>query len=78
MVKKEIVISSELVNEFKKSFKDNKDIWIGNYWDNWLGIGPQRIRGTLVLGIRFGEDGIAFGIPRIEYDWHPAKETYDI
>ena len=58
--------------------KDNKDIWIGNYWDNWLGIGPQRIRGTLVLGIRFGEDGIAFGIPRIEYDWHPAKETYDI
>ena len=58
--------------------KDNKDRWIGNYWDTWFGVGPKRIRGTLVLGIRFGEDGIAFGIPWIEYDWHPAKEPYDI
>jgi hypothetical protein len=58
--------------------KDKKDTWIGNYWDTWVGVGPQRIRGTLVLGIRFGEDGIAFGVPWIEYDRHPAKEPYDI
>ncbi len=58
--------------------KDNKDSWIGNYWDSWVGIGPKRICGTLVLGFRFGEEGIAFGIPWAEFDWHPAKEPYDI
>jgi hypothetical protein len=63
---------------FNGLVKDMKDRWIGNYWDTWLGFGPQRIRGILVLGIRFGEGGIAFGIPRNEYDWHPALEPYDI
>ena len=58
--------------------KDKKDRWIGNYWDTWLGVSPKRIRGKLVLGIRFGEYGLAFGIPWIEYDLHPAKEPYEI
>ena len=64
--------------QFTHLVKDKKDRWIGNYWDTWKGVGPKRIRGTLVLGIGIGEDGIAFAIPWIEFDQHPAKEPYDI
>jgi parallel beta-helix repeat protein len=58
--------------------KDKKDSWISNYWYSWKGVGPRRIRGTLVLGIGFGEDAIAFPIPWFDHDWHPAQEPYDI
>lgn len=63
---------------FYGCIKDKKDSWIGNYWYSWKGVGPSRIRGTVVVGIGFGEDGIAFPIPWFDYDMNPAQEPYDI
>ena len=42
---------------------------LGNYWDDWIGFGPKLI---------FGRRGKFGFIPRINFDWHPAKEPYDI
>ncbi len=58
--------------------KDKKDSWIGNYWYSWKGAGSIRIRGTVVVGIGFGEDGLAFPIPWFDHDWSPAQEPYNI
>ena len=41
----------------------------GNYYDDWIGIGPKFIWGSIWL------------IPILmvfNIDWHPAKEPYDI
>ena len=40
--------------------------WIGNYYYNWIGIGPKIIWGYCYI------------FPWINFDWHPAKEPYDI
>lgn len=40
--------------------KSSRNIWEGNYWDNWIGFGPKWIPGF--LGFNF--------------DWHPVKEPY--
>lgn len=49
--------------------------WDKNYWDGWKGIGPLPISGFLSLII--GKNRV-FTIPWIQFDWHPAKEPYDI
>jgi len=67
-----------IVYLFYGFIKDKKDSWIGNYWYSWKGVGPSKIRGTLVLGIGFGENEIAFPIPCFDHDWSPAQEPYDI
>jgi len=62
---------------FKVSFLDlfrTKDRWIGNYWNTWNGIGPKRIRGTLIFNFYY----MSFPIPWFAFDWQPAKEPYDI
>jgi len=63
---------------FLLSFWDlgTKDRYIGNYWDTWKGVGPKRIPGILILGIPFTY--ILIPIPWFAFDWHPAKEPYDI
>ncbi|MBE3094066.1 MAG: right-handed parallel beta-helix repeat-containing protein [Actinobacteria bacterium] len=38
--------------------------WFRNYWDDWKGIGPK-----IILG---------YGFAWVNFDWHPAKEPYDI
>jgi len=42
--------------------------WNGNYWTDWVDVGPKLIKGKLgdVL------------IPWVNFDWHPAQEPYDI
>jgi nitrous oxidase accessory protein len=42
--------------------------WNGNYWTDWVGIGPKLIIGKL------GE----VYIPWFQFDWHPAQEPYDV
>ena len=42
--------------------------WLGNYWDNWIPLFPKPILG----GINYGM------IIWFKFDWHPAKEPYDI
>ncbi len=65
---------------FKVSFLDflRKDRWIGNYWDTWKGVAPKIIPGILIFGIPVGEWGIPIPVPCFVFDWHPAKEPYDI
>jgi parallel beta-helix repeat protein len=42
--------------------------WNGNYWTDWMKIGPKFIKGKL------GE----VLIPWVNFDWHPAQEPFDI
>jgi len=42
--------------------------WNNNYWDDWIGFGPQLIFGLLFFN----------KIPWIQFDWHPAQEPYNI
>jgi len=55
----------------------NFNKWDGNYWDNWIGLEqpffsrfPKIIIGHLTRGRP--------KIPVFNFDWHPAKEPYDI
>jgi parallel beta-helix repeat protein len=60
---------------------DKKDTWRGNYWDTLTGIASKKILGAVFVGfVIFPEFGWGFvlPIPWAEYDWHPAKEPYDI
>ena len=59
-------------NSFISNFVFSR--WNGNYWDNWLGIGPKMIFG----GKEFIVGGLRISIPWFNFDWHPAKEPYDI
>ena len=52
--------------------------WDSNYWDNWIGLEhpqlsklPKRITGIFTRMIRIPIFVFAF-------DWHPAREPYDI
>jgi parallel beta-helix repeat protein len=44
--------------------------WDGNYWSDSLGILPKAINGVMEI--------FFFYFPRLEFDWRPAKEPYDI
>ena len=52
-----------------------EDEFDSNFWDNWIGV---RIK--LPIFQRFPKILVSFAlfIPIIMYDWHPAKEPYDI
>jgi parallel beta-helix repeat protein len=61
--------------------KGKKDIWMGNYWDAWNGVGSKKILGkiTFILGVHiFSDILIMIPIPWVDFDRHPAKEPYDI
>jgi len=54
----------------------NRNSWMNNYYDNWIGLEqpffnrfPKIIKGIMTRGIK---------IPVFNFDWHPAKEPYDI
>ena len=42
--------------------------WNRNYWDDWWGFGPKLVKGQIGKLL----------IPWFNFDWHPAKEPYDI
>ena len=48
------------------------NFWFRNYWDDWSGIIPRPIRGNIYLGF------INEYVPWFNFDWHPAREPYDI
>lgn len=50
---------------FEGRFKyfSERNQWIGNYWDNWIGFGPKLIKGYIF-------------IPWINFDWFPANNPY--
>jgi parallel beta-helix repeat protein len=47
----------------------------GNYWDDWFGSRPKIIPGNIWLSLG---NIWTKKIPWNNYDWHPAKEPYDI
>jgi hypothetical protein len=49
--------------------------WNHNYWDNWRGIGPKMITGTLLVE---SPRILVLPLPWLNFDWFPAKEPYDI
>jgi len=57
-------------NEIHATFKDSwLNSWYLNYWDNSIGFGPKIIFGCFWKFER---------IPWVNFDWHPAKEPYDV
>ena len=68
------VYQNNFIDNSEYHARDNcKNNWnngsFGNYWDDWIGFGPKLIT---------GKRGIFGIIPRINFDWHPASEPYDI
>lgn len=60
-------------NKYHASFRYSyPNFWISNYWGEWLSRLPMPIFGIM----KFGNSN--FEIPWIQFDWHPAKEPYDI
>ena len=66
--------------EYHAYFETSYNRWTQNYWDDYLGFGFKPIKGEMYhyewLG--WGEDPIEISIPWIQFDWHPAREPYDI
>jgi parallel beta-helix repeat protein len=58
--------STESHSIFMYSFFNH---WRYNFWDDWKGYGPKIINGYLGYFIR---------IKLINFDWHPAREPYNI
>ena len=59
---RDVIINSSFVNS-----------WVNNYWDNYLGFGPKIIVGWIYLPLKR-----EIIIPWFNFDWHPAKEPYDV
>ncbi len=65
---------------FGSSYFNN---WNGNYWDDWSSVLPKPIKGIFerrTMSVFYGIIPIPFPptIPLWNFDWHPAKEPYDI
>jgi len=62
-------------NNFIKNIRNVRDNcdnqWDSNYWDNWIGV---RIK--LPIFQRFPK--ILYSFFKLNFDWHPAKEPFDI
>jgi len=56
--------------------------WNANYWDDWTGNGPKMLRGRLLFNIH-GPFWSPYPrkileITFLQFDWHPAKEPFNI
>ena len=56
--------------------KPNQITWDGNYWQNWPSVLPRPILGMGLFPIT--PLGFPIPYPAIDFDFHPAKEPYDI
>ncbi len=63
-------LSFKNLQSIKNKILSKHIIWNENYWDDWIGFGPKLISGRIVM--------LVFTLPWISFDWHPAKEPYDI
>lgn len=59
-------IGNEYHATFQRMFRSLGNSWSKNYWEGYSPLKPKEIRG-MVAGFR-----------KIEYDWEPAKEPYNI
>ncbi len=52
---------------------NRETIWLGNYWDDWIGL---KFHGPICQ--KFPKIIPAHSPPFVNFDWHPAKEPYAI
>ena len=50
------------------------NLWLNNYWDDWISLLPKPIIGKIKLNIKDTEINLQW----YNYEWHPAKEPFDI
>jgi len=61
-------------NEYHAFFENsNNTLWSKNYWDNWNIALPKPVVGRNIVSLFNNKM-----IPWINFDWHPAKEPFDI
>lgn len=54
-------------------YASDRNNWIRNYWDTWIGFGPKLLKGQMYtewVGQKL--------IPWINFDWIPARKPYTI
>jgi len=61
------------VNPSDEPSNNKRNRWIGNYWGR-----PRILPKPIFGGRRVDILKIPFSIPWLNFDWHPAKEPYDI
>ena len=49
----------------------DRNFWIRNYWDTWIGFGPKILKGQM-----FTEWVGQKLFPWINFDWFPASKPY--
>ena len=59
------------IERIRRAFDRNN--WIRNYWDTWIGFGPKLLKGQM-----FTEWVGQKLVPWINFDWIPAREPYKI
>ena len=68
-----ITANNFIRNNIQAYFIDSRfNIWSGNYWDDWACAFPRLILGEKQIPFR------PYFIPWFTFDWHPAREPYDI
>ena len=59
-----------------KTYVNNNIEWDKNYWREYNGFGPKIVQGGCIIIILLSLP--SFKIPIYSFDWHPAREPYDI
>jgi len=67
----EIIYNNFNGNKKHAKFVGCRNAWNSNYW------GRIRLLPKPIFG-RLGMHGLAYNIPWVQFDWHPAQEPYDI
>jgi nitrous oxidase accessory protein len=69
---KNVIIKNNFINNTRHAYFSLRSSfwnqWNNNYWDDWIGIGPKVIHGTVC----------AYLLPWVNFDWRPAIHPYNI
>jgi parallel beta-helix repeat protein len=74
-----LIQSNNFINNTNQAFFENGyNRWKANYWNDWTKTYPRPIRGDWVVPINIGFIEFYVSFRYWQFDWHPAKEPYDI
>ena len=64
---KNVIIKNNFINNTRQAYFSLRSSfwnqWKNNYWDDWIGMGPKVIHGTVC----------AYLLPWVNFDWNPVK-----
>ena len=66
------MVHAQFLNRAWRYHNFRINTWRNNYWDDWIGIGPKIITGEVYPRSK------VTGHWWLNFDWHPAKEPFDI